>query len=142
MCILIDANAIHDMMNDKDAARPVLRWLHYGKRSGLVVGGRLLQEWKKARFDAILIQLSRAGRLHRVPDNEVSVKEQEFASRKIKSDDPHILALVDITSCPVVFTRDKNLHRDLKDRSLIQRKPSIYQSSDHEGLLGECDCGG
>jgi hypothetical protein len=142
MCIIVDANAAHDLSNRTDDGKPVLRWLFNRKRrAGLILGGKLATELVKAGLTHTLVELSRAGRLHRVAGDLLSHRENTLAKQgTCQSNDLHVVALCLVTGCRLVFTRDKPLHADLRRHSEAGRRIAIYQAASHARLLTECDC--
>ena len=56
------------------------------------------------------------------------------------SDDPHVVAVVQMSGCGLIFSRDKNLHKDVHNRDIVNHGVSIYQCKDHDHLLTECKC--
>ncbi len=142
MCIIVDANSANDLSNRTADGEPVLRWLLNPKqRAGLILGGKLAIELDKAGFRATLAVLSRAGRLHRVPAGVLARREQALsAAGTCVSNDVHVVALALSSGCNLVFTRDAQLHRDLKRHSPSGRRIAIYQRASHARLLTACDC--
>jgi hypothetical protein len=129
-------------LTERGGGEPVLRWLlDPKKRAGLILGGKLAEELIKAGFRATLIELNRAGRLHRVADNDLERREAELlAQASCVSNDVHVVALALMTGCLLVFTRDRLLHRDLRSHSQSGRRIAIYQSASHARLLTSCEC--
>jgi rRNA-processing protein FCF1 len=140
MCIIVDANAAHRMHAEDPAGAIVLRWLLKGK-GRLVVSKELLKELSKTAFRDTIAVLDRAARVCRADE----VKCQEIRDKlekdgDMKSNDGHVLAIVLSESCDLVFTHDNPLHIDLKNKKLVPNGCSIFQTSDHGHLLGECNC--
>ena len=140
MCIVIDANAAHKLRGADPDGAPVLSWLLRG-RGKLVVSKELLDELARTAIRPILVTLERAGKLIRANEARCGqLVEQLTASELPVSNDVHILALVVVTTCDVIFTHDQPLHRDLKNRAVVPHHCAIYQTADHRALLGECRC--
>jgi hypothetical protein len=118
------------------------------RAGGLIVGGKLYAELrrssferkKKEEFAAFLVELSRAGRLHKFLGENIEKKTREVEENGIRSNDPHIIALTKVTRCKVVFTEESRLESDLKNRMLIGHRVGIYKHQDHSHLLTECHC--
>ena len=142
MCIIVDANSSHELVNKTTDGAPVLRWLlHPTRRSGLVIGGQLAKELVRAGFTEILRVLNQAGRLHRIEDSAVDKRAARLRkSGSCVSNDQHVVALALITGCDIVFTKDKALHQDLKRHAPTGQRISIYQQASHARLLRTCDC--
>lgn len=138
---MVDANAAHDIKNQTECGLPVIKWLLAPNiRSGLVVGGKLTDELRAAGLKSTLVELSRAGRLHAINDEEISKIEVKIRA-SCRSNDSHVVALAKVSRCSTVFTKDMPLHQDLKNRSLLPNGVSIYQTPEHSHLLTECRCG-
>ena len=149
MCIIVDTNCLHHVSNETESGQPVIRWLLNPKKAaGLIVGGQLYVELqrssferrKKERFFGLLTELSRAGRLHKFIGPEIDEKTEEVKRKRIRSNDPHVIALAMISKCNVVFSQDTELEKDLKNRPLIGHRVSIYKNETHASLLTTCRC--
>lgn len=140
MCIIIDANSAHHLRATDPAGSLVLAWLLKG-RGRLVVCAETLKELARTHLSPTLLTLDRAGRLIKGDEEQYrAVKAQIESSGLLQSDDPHIVALASLQRCDLVYTHDQPLHRDLKNRELLPFTCSIYQTSSHRHLLGECNC--
>jgi hypothetical protein len=141
MCIILDANAVHDLVKKTVDGKPVLRWLLSKEGAGLVIGGKLTGELTRAGMTDTLRVLSQAGRLHSFNGEAVSTVEQALKRKgDCKSNDHHVVALSLISGCNVVFSRDVNLHRDIKHHRQSRRDVAIYQGAEHAHLLKVCKC--
>jgi hypothetical protein len=149
MCIIVDASCLHHVANGTECGVPVIRWLlDPRKAAGLIVGGQLYAELRRSSFErkkkeqlaALLTELSRAGRLHKIGDASVDKKTVEVKEKDIRSNDPHVIALTIMTKCNVVFVQDTKLEHDLKNRRLIGHKVGIYKNPTHARLLRACRC--
>lgn len=142
MCIIVDANAAHDLATKTDHGIPVLKWLlNPKKKAGLIWGGKLAEELALRSLNDTLLQLSRAGRLHRIDDAKIDPIEKNLTQTgSCKSNDAHVVALCLASSCQLVFTKDQPLHSDLKAHSKKGKKISIYQNEAHSHLLTSCEC--
>ena len=141
MCIIIDANSLYDLKRPTEDGKPVLNWLLRGK-GGLVVGGKLKREMMRAGFEQTMITLDRAGRLKKLDDSGVDDLAKEITDKgKCRSNDGHVIAAACLSGCRLLFSKDKNLHADAKNKEVLSPTASIYQSKDHQHLLTECRCG-
>lgn len=140
MCIIIDANAAHQLDGERDSGVPVLKWLLYGSGK-LVVSSELLREIRAGHFLEVVQALEQAGKLVRA-DEKLCLEETKGVKEKfdLRSNDGHIIGLVKASSCDLVFTGDKPLHDDLKNRDVIGFKVRIYQDESHKHLLSQCKC--
>lgn len=140
MCIVVDANAAHQLNSNDPAGVLVLRWLLKG-RGKIVVSKELLAELSRTHLRSTLVGLERAGRMLRANEEICGPLTAKLrAEGALQSNDAHVVALVASTSCDVVFTHDQPLHRDLKNRALVNHDCAIFQDVSHNHLLGECRC--
>jgi hypothetical protein len=129
------------MNEPSEHGKPVLRWLLTGG-GALIVGGELRKELSvSGKMRSTLVTLSRAGKLHSLDDEKVkSLTEKIKANKACCSDDPHILAAAAVSGCRLIFSKDKNLHKDAKNKDILLPTASIYQTKEHQHLLTRCDC--
>lgn len=138
MCIIVDANAIQDLSKQTEDGKPVLNWLLKG-RGGLVVGGELTRELDRGGMRDTLVSLSQAGRLKSVDETKISsvvIKIKKLCC----SNDVHIVAIALVSGCRLIFTKDHDLHKDMKNCDIISPAASIYQHAAHAHLLKDCHC--
>jgi hypothetical protein len=141
MCIIVDASVMGDLAAPTDDGKPVLNWLLRGK-GGLIVGGHLTTELaRSSRLRATFVVLNQAGRLHRLDDSKVREVTEQIKTRDVCcSDDWHLIAVTIISGCRLIFTRDIDLGKDLKNKDIVTPTASIYKTKDHKHLLTTCDC--
>lgn len=129
MCAIIDANAIWKVFgtNRPSAGKAFFGWLNEGK-GNLVVGGHLDNELRKnMTFRTWAIQAQRRGILKLVDDRKVLAKTAELNDQKgCKSDDPHIIALAQIGGARLLYSSDRDLCEDFKNRELLKPRGKIY----------------
>ncbi len=144
MCIIVDSNAAHQIKNATSDGKPVRDWLLDPRsQAGLVVGGKLTGELVRAGLERTMVELRRAARLCVVRDQDVTKAEQQIVSAGgCRSNDLHVVALARAAACQLIFTSDKLLHSDLKNRILMPQRVSIYQRAipSHKSLLTACTC--
>ncbi len=149
MCAIVDANVANEVFgpNQSPAGEKFYDWINKAK-GRLVVGGKLLKELKKCsptfRKELVITlgTLLEAGRMRIVNADQVNTKAKELKS-KCDSDDPHIIALAQISGARLLYTNDEGLQRDFKDKRLInQPEGRIYTTvqnnnftSTHKSLL-------
>ena len=142
--MIADANAIGDLNRASEHGKPVLDWLDRGN-GVLIVGGRLTEELGRSeKLMTYLAGFNRAGRkkLRALNDEAVRIRTEKLRRANVcHSDDPHIVALIQMSKCELIFSRDRNLHKDVQNRHLLDHGVSIYQCKDHDHLLTECNCG-
>lgn len=143
MCLIVDANCAVETLSAQPSAAfaPVLAAIL--KNSGsLVMGGSKLRGEYKAlgsvfRFFAAL---ERAGKAQIVPDETVDAIEHQLReSGVLRSDDPHIIALAQVSGARLLCSRDQNLHKDFLSAALISKpRGNVYQTAEHDKLLKKC----
>lgn len=130
MCAILDANRWHEMFSRErsPAAAGFRQWLEK-KQGFLVVGGKLRREVAKSRGGKRRVQeLQNRGQLVPVRDAEVDAEAQRLEQdRRVRSDDPHILALARVSGARLLYTNDKDLQKDFRDSRLL-RDGRIYTS--------------
>ncbi len=148
MCIVIDTNtivAMFDTSNQEHAKfRPVLDWIVSGKGK-IVIGGSKYREEvfiKIRKYNRFLNYLRIKRKIV-----EISTEEVDLAEVRIKSlesspdfDDAHLIALLDVSGCMLICSKDERAYPFLKKMELYQRRsdrPKIYRSSQNADLL--CD---
>ena len=124
MCAIVDANVAHEMFGSDPAhAGPRFRrWIDSGA-GRLVLGGRLLQEidrtpagreWARDRILAGLIRIVD----ERLVDERTDALRRE---RTCRSNDPHVVALAQVSGARLLYSNDRTLQEDFRDRRLLDR---------------------
>jgi hypothetical protein len=144
MCIIIDANAAHEIGSAPihPDARPVLRWLS-SKRGTLALGGRLTDELYRTPLKRLLVELTRAGAAKLYQASLIHETERRVhATGACISNDLHILALALVSGARLLYSRDQALHADFRHPEIINSpRGHIYSSLDHQHLLWNAVCG-
>lgn len=139
MCIILDADSMGDMNGPSEHGAPVLRWLLTGG-GGLVIGGKQKRELSHSeKLRTVMVTLSQAGRLQNLDDDKVDALTKVLKP-SCQSNDPHVIAVAALSGCRLIFSHDKNLHRDAKNKDILSPTASIYQNKDHQHLLEPCHC--
>lgn len=140
MCLIVDANCGSMAFRDPpdDDFKPITDSLFLANAKLIVGGSKLMDEYRRigSAMRALAI-LDKAGKV-RWQDNKAVDKEQENLTNSgiCKSDDEHIVALARLSGVRLICTRDKALHQDLGNKSLIGHPSvSIYQDRSHALLL-------
>jgi hypothetical protein len=146
VCLIVDANLASVVFASPPQPDfvPVLDWLM--RKDGCVVyGGRLAAELARLQTASRYLRaLRQAGKARLVPGHVVTTEQEAVVGTGLcRSNDPHVIALARVSGARTLCTRDKALHRDFKNLSLISHpKGKVYQSREHEGLLGHTSsCG-
>lgn len=151
MCAILDANAAAAVFGRHrgGAAKAFLDWINEGSGS-LVVGGKLRNElsnigsFRKWQKQAVL-----AGRVKNADDAIVDERARELAGRNVcASNDHHVIALANVTGARLLYTNDRDLQKDFKNRDLIKQPRGKIYSADayadfqpvHKNLLATNTC--
>ncbi|KKZ15070.1 MAG: hypothetical protein TH68_02415 [Candidatus Synechococcus spongiarum 142] len=144
MCAIVDTNAAHEVFGsnagqDTEAGEGFFQWLSCGKGK-LVVGGKLKQELggvPKFREWANMAVLS--GKLVNIDDNCVNNKTKEVKEHdELQSDDPHIIALAQVSGARLLFSNDKRLHEDFRNPDIINNpRGKIYSTLENKNFTQE-----
>lgn len=137
MCLIVDANVASLVFSPKphDDFLPIWNALSNG-RAVAVHGGHLTVEYKKlTKIRRLLVELGRRGALRKIEDGPVKLATADFAEKGIRSDDPHILGLAQVTNVRLLCSHDRDLHADFTNPALLQPQGNVYQNSDHNPLI-------
>lgn len=139
MCIIVDTNMAADVFSRKVSAdlRPVINWL-VGSGGKLVVGGKLTVELNRnTEVGKQLVELKRSGKLRTVVPAPVDAIRARVG---FKSNDDHIIALALASNARVLVSRDRLLHADFTNPSILSPKGKVYQTARHAKLLRQDTC--
>ncbi len=141
MCMIVDANRLGIFLSDPvhEDSIPVRRWVDaQGGRIVYSTGGKFAQEVVgKAR--AKLEAYAQAGKAVLISPKQFEADATDLAPR-IRSDDPHVLALARVTGVRLLYTADGDLIDDFKDRSVINPKGRVYSRASNANLLTRSVC--
>ena len=147
MCAIVDANVANEVFgpNQSPAGEKFHDWVN--KAAGrLVVGGKLLEELEQGSptFRELASILVEAGRMRTINSDQVNTKAKKIKNQCV-SNDPHIIALAQLSGARLLYTNDGKLQQDFKDKRLIP-EGSIYTTvqnnnftSTHKSLLRRQD---
>lgn len=140
MGLIIDANCSHKIASTPvhDDFSPVLAALLKGSAKLVYGGSKLLQEYNRVDdVRRLILRLDQAGRTLKIKSAEVDQRQNELEEAKAcTSDDPHVIALAQISGTRLLCTHDQALHDDFKNRELIRDpRGSVYQRNTHAHLL-------
>lgn len=153
MCAILDANVAHQLTST-DPDSPGRRFLDRvdSKSLSLVIGGLLREELYQTTLRDWLEEALVAGSIRTCDDEKVNLRTEEISnSGRCRSDDPHIIALAQISRARLLFTNDRKLKADFGDHQLVNnprgrvyttlRYQSFHRS--HRDLLNRPDlCAG
>lgn len=143
MCAILDADVAGQVFGEDrpEAGWEFFNWISSG-RGRLVAGGRLLAELDRTKaFREWRQQAVLAGRLRLVSDRAVEEQtrrlEQESSCR---ADDKHIIALAMVSGARLLYSNDRKLGNDFRDRSLIENPPGkVYTTRKDKNAPPEFD---
>jgi hypothetical protein len=145
MCIIIDKNTLSNVFNRRDSDhskfKPVLDWVLYGKGKFITGGSTYLSELRDSKkYVPILAEFSRKGKVKNFSNQEIDVFE-EYVKTSLndpRCDDPHLIALVAISKCRIICTKDMASYRYVQTPRFYKRRckrPKFYTSSENSDLL-------
>ena len=155
MCAIVDTNAAHKVFGSNQAhatgaGEGFLRWLNSGKGKLVIGGERFDQELSRVpKFREWADQAQRAGRLIRQSKDRIDQETERIEnSGCLKSDDPHIIALAQVSGARLLFSNDRELQDDFKNPEIINNpRGKIYSTlrnndftNDKEELLYRHHC--
>ena len=125
MCAIVDANAAHLVFGSRPSAagQELRRQLDRG-RSRLVSGGKNLKELRGAGrgFREWADQAQQSGVLEIVNLRAVAEKTDDLrASRALTSDDPHVIAVAQLSRARLLFSMDQELISDFTTKLFVDR---------------------
>ncbi len=142
MCVIVDTNTFHKFRkrNNEDM-EPLWTWLE--RRGGKIAYSdteKLEKEWNRAGMQDLREQLIQAGKLKKVPPQNVEEKASELTGM-ISSDDEHIVALALVAGVKVLVSYregDSDLFDDFRDKNLVGGR--VYTRKTHTHLLTKDMC--
>ena len=134
MCAILDANVRNEAFgsNPSEAGLKFFDWLTRG-RATLVIGGKLVQELEKDAPEKFLEWQQNArlsGKLVRVNDADVQTRANGLVrSESCVSGDGHIIALAQVSGARLLYSNDKLLAEDFKNKTLIDEpRGKVYST--------------
>ena len=132
MCAIVDANVAHEVFgaDRPEAGVKFFEWINSGN-GHLVAGGKLLKELNRTSAREWARQALNAGLIRNVPETHVDARMEELRNEgAIRSDDPHVLALAQISGARLLYSNDRALQQDFKSRRMIDNPPGKIYSTD------------
>lgn len=134
MCAIIDANVVHEVFgkNSPEAGKEFLYWVNRG-RGTLVAGGKLLNELENASgdFKKWALQAKISGKIRFIEKDQVNVQEQGLRHTSVcSSNDSHIIALAQVSGARLLYSNDRKLQQDFKNKGLIDNpRGKVYSTN-------------
>lgn len=140
MPVIIDANVLSLVFSGDDDFAPIKKWVLQDGAKIVVGGTKYEMELSRVRDVLnVITELSRSGRVVRVNYNDVDSLQKIIESIVPDAcDDPHLIALIGVSRCPVICSKDARAYPFLKDKKLYPWKsfsPSIYSGKKNVSLL-------
>ena len=138
MCAIIDADVVAEAFgrNQTPASQAFLHSVDYqGLR--LVVGGELLDELdKNQNFRTWRVVARSYGRIQIIGRRIVEpLTNQLRSSKSCVSNDAHVIALAQASGARLLFSNDKDLHQDFKDKQLIDNpRGKVFSTNEDTSL--------
>ena len=137
MCAIVDASIAVEVFgsNRPPAGEKFFGWINKGN-GRLVVGGKLQEELNRTPAREWARQALNAGLIRRVSANKVEERTQTLQNEgSYKSNDPHVLALAQVSGARLLYSNDKDLQRDFQDRKLIDSpRGKVYSTCKHQSF--------
>ncbi len=132
MCLILDTNRYGLFLNpNNEDMKPVRNWVD--KKNGKIAYapiGKMRDELAKyPKMRRQFEQYRRAGKLKNFLVEAIEQRKESLPS--LRSDDPDIIALAQVSGVRLLVSNDKNLHADFK--TIVRGK--IYQTRAHKRLL-------
>ena len=121
MCVIIDANAAHQVFGDNKSEAGEFLLSRLSPRIKLAVGGGLLDELERiGGFTPWLRTALRTGQARIIPDVDVDAETDRLRAQTMcESNDHHVLALANISGARLLFTNDNALQDDFRNPRII-----------------------
>ena len=132
MCAIVDANVAHEVFGTDrpEAGEKFFEWINSGI-GRLVAGGTLLEELNRTRAREWARQALNAGLIRKLRETDVNARMEELQNEgACRSNDPHVLALAQISGARLLYTNDRALQNDFRNRKLIDNPPGKIYSTD------------
>lgn len=135
MCAIVDANVAGEVFGDgrPEAGAEFFKWIN---REGgrLVAGGKLLEELNRTSCREWARQAMIAGWIRSLDDDEVDARAAELRDSCV-SDDPHVIAVAQVSGARLLYSNDGDLHRDFGNNRLIDGpRGKVYSTRDDKSF--------
>ena len=151
MCAIVDANVTHEVFGPtpSDAGSRFFDWIQSGK-GRLISGGRNLRELEQCSdgYREWVNEAISSGALTIKNEEAIDTRERQLkSSNLLASDDPHVLALAQLSGARLLYSNDKDLQEDFTNSKLIgSPRGKVYTTKKtkaltnvHRQLLGRTD---
>ena len=145
MCIIIDASAWSSVFKTTSKEHPefspVFDWVTVGKGKVVYGGTKYKRELARAtQYAKLFAELGKAGRTALVDDQKVDQEQRilEETSLLQDFDDPHLVAIVIVSHCKLICSKDSTAYPFFQDKTLYPEgveRPKIYSRYSNKSLL-------
>ena len=141
MCAIVDANVVHEVFGSQEkqpagAGKGFREWLNSDKGK-LVIGGKLKEELEEnSNYCIWAQQATLSGKLINKSKDCINQKTKEVkSSSELKSNDPHIIALAQVSGARLLFSNDKDLQKDFKNPAIINEpRGKVYSTISNQSF--------
>ncbi len=145
MCAIVDVNVSHEIFGDDrpKAGERFFERIDSGSLR-LVVSRKLLAELNYGNAQKWIQQAILAGKVRQETTGTVDEREEELSREgRCLSNDAHIIALGQISGARLLYSNDRALQEDFRNKRLIDRpRGKVYSTNErkdftsvHAGLL-------
>lgn len=136
MSAILDPKAAHEVFgsNRPEAGKNFFNLVDSGVE-GLVVGRQLLEQLYESPARDWTRQAVNAGLIRRVRESEVAARTEQLENDDCcRSDDPHVIALAQVSGARLLYTNDGLLREDFSDKKLLNKPTGkVYLPRRNEG---------
>ena len=139
MCAILDANVVHEVFgsNLRPAGEKFFEWIETGSER-LVVGGKLREELEQGSEDFRIWarQAIIARKMKIISKERVDAQTKEIEDNvEYKSNDPHVIALAQVSGARLLYSNDGNLQEDFKNKNLIDGpRGKVYSTRENKNF--------
>lgn len=139
MCAILDANSAHDVFGLSRRSAAGKDFYAHLQKGGmeLVVGGKVLQELRQSsgEFREWLKEADRdghRGRIRNVAPEQVNARQAALErTANLRSNDPHVIALAQVSGARLLYTKDRSLRKDFSNKEFLNNpRGMIYPVGD------------
>ena len=134
MCAILDANVVPDVFTSDQlsAGKEFFKWINSGT-GRLVVGGKLLEELNRTSARMWARRALNRGLIRRVSESKVKERTEKLQNEgACRSDDPHVIALAQVSGARLLYTNDSDLQKDFKNKKLVDNPAGKIYSTEAE----------
>ena len=150
MCAILDASVVSQVFGTKcpPAGKAFFDWIAH-RHGRLIVGGKLERELaRNGRFRLWIRDALLSGKARRIALKQVNeVADQLTRDGTCRSNDPHVIALAQLSGARLLYSNDKKLNDDFLNSKLVPPPfGNVYTTlhekgftPDHQALLDRKD---